>query len=471
MTKVGNGKLSKAKFNKKFSDLLNEKYDELMEKDVPIEDRIYATARTLLNMQRNKNYIIHDLMINYDNDDKIYENMNTNQKRLINSAKNLGLSIIGQRPKSKITNAEAIYNDLKINEDFENFFEKYGITWKDIYEYGKELSEYMTEYDREHEHDLSDEDELIELEDKLKKEQEKTKQQEEEIASKNRKIARRDRKIEKYINKMKDKDEAIKKIQEDNAKALEEIKNKYDARYNRKLNKLNKTYEEELKKAKQDKNTEEIERLNEEYAKNMEKLKAETDKKLSEAIEKQEEIAAEAYKQRIEEVAKIKNKMEKREADNMESYKRNIKEIYGFAPTVEEYIKTKLASKAYSLDEDELINKIEKEMLDRPDILPKGTDPKLVAKAIYDRGAEETLKHIKKIANLAILTGYNNDLYNKLPGDVAQEVQKYITDKINEDIRKKNIKYILPKDKPRWEYAMQTKKLNPMLGRSAWRVN
>ena len=81
------------------------------------------------------------------------------------------------------------------------------------------------------------------------------------------------------------------------------------------------------------------------------------------------------------------------------------------------------------------------------------------------------MKRINRISNLAILTGYNNDLYNKLPGDVAQEVQKYITDKINDDIRRKNIKYILPKDKPRWEYAMQSKNLNPMLGRSAWRVN
>lgn len=170
----------------------------------------------------------------------------------------------------------------------------------------------------------------------------------------------------------------------------------------------------------------------------------------------------------------LKNKLEERhEKDKkelLEEFQRNQKDIYGFAPNLEEYIKKKLATKAYSLDEDELIDKIARD-IGKPGGLPKGTDPKLVAKAIYDRGAEETIKHIKKIANLAILTGYNNDLYNKLPGDVAQEVQKYITDKINDDIRKKNIKYILPKDKPRWEYAMQTKKLNPMLGRSAWRVN
>ena len=470
MTTVGNGKLSKAKFNKKFSDLLNEHYDELLEKNVPLEERIYTTARTLLNIQRNKNYIIHDLMINYDNDDKKYGDMNANQKKLISAAKKMGSSIIEKRDTSKITNAEAIYNNLKYNEDFENFFEKYGITWKDIYEYGKELSEYMTPEDRAQAANLDNMGALIELEDKLKREQDKNKRQEEEIASKDRKIARRDRKIEEYINQLNDKDEVIKQIQEDHAKAVEKLKNEYDERYNIKLNKLNKKYEKELETAKQNKNNEEIAKLNKEYTENLEMLKAENDKKLSEAIDKQKEIAAEAYEQRIEEVAKMKHKMKEREADKMEAYKRNIKEIYGFAPTVEEYIKTKLASKAYSLDEDELIDKIARD-IGKPGGLPTGTDPKLVAKAIYDRGAEETLKHIKKIANLALLTGYNNDLYNKLPGDVAQEVQKYITDKINDDIRKKNIKYILPKDKPRWEYAMQTKKLNPMLGRSAWRVN
>lgn len=474
MTTVGNGVLSKEKFNEKFSKLLNEHYDELLEKNVPKQERIYTTARKLLNMQYNKNYIIHDLMINYDNNNETYKAMNDNKKRLISAAKNVGLSIIGQKDTSLITNAEAIYNNLNINEDFEHFFKKYGITWKDIYNYGKELSGYMTTSDREHAHDLSDEDELIELQDELEEERKKNKQKEEELASKDRKIARRDRRIEKYINKMADKDKEIQKIQEDNAKKLEEINNKYADEYKRKVNKLNKKYEEELKTAKQNKNNEEIAKLNEEYEENIKMLKAENAKKLSEAIEKQKEIAAEAYEQRTEEIAQIKHKMEERhEKDKealLEEAQRNQKEIYGFAPNLEAYIKTKLAAKAYSLDEDDLIDKIARD-IGKPGGLPKGTDPKRVAKAIYDRGAEETLKHIKKIANLAILTGYNNDLYNKLPGDVAQEVQKYITDKINDDIRKKNIKYILPKDKPRWEYAMQNKQLNPMLGRSAWRVN
>lgn len=204
------------------------------------------------------------------------------------------------------------------------------------------------------------------------------------------------------------------------------------------------------------------------------KYNAQIEDERKQAEEDKRKIKADANRDKNEKIAQIKHKMEERhEKDKeelLEETQRNQKEIYGFAPNLEAYIKTKLASKAYSLDEDELIDKIARD-IGKPGGLPAGTDPKRVAKAIYDRGAEETMKHIKKIANLAILTGYNNDLYNKLPGDVAQEVQKYITDKINDDIRKKNIKYILPKDKPRWEYAMQNKQLNPMLGRSAWRVN
>lgn len=250
-------------------------------------------------------------------------------------------------------------------------------------------------------------------------------------------------KINMYKDQIKQKDaefeEWKKQNEEEQQQALKDIDDKLQESKEQ-INNLNAKIEDERKRAEEDKRT----------------------------------IKADANRDKNEKIAQIKHKMEERHEKEKEEllkeYQTNQKEIYGFAPNLEAYIKKKLASKAYSLDEDELIDKIARD-IGKPGGLPTGTDPKLVAKAIYDRGAEETLKHIKKIANLAILTGYNNDLYNKLPGDVAQEVQKYITDKINDDIRKKNIKYILPKDKPRWEYAMQTKKLNPMLGRSAWRVN
>ena len=275
---------------------------------------------------------------------------------------------------------------------------------------------------------------------KIKQSMDKTQYEKEKEKIKAELIAEKKKEIKEYEKKILEQDirfEAWKKANEEAQRlSLQEIDNKLKEREEEIIN-LNKQIEEERKQAEEDKR----------------------------------KIQADANRARNEAVAKMKNKTEERkEKEILEEYQQNQQEAYGFTPTLERYIKKKLQSKAYSLDEDELIDKIARD-IGKPGGLPKGTDPKEVAKAIYNRGAEETIKHIKKIANLAILTGYNHDLYNKLPGDVAQEVQRYITDKINDDIRRKNIKYILPKDKPRWEHAMETKQLNPMLGRSAWRVN
>lgn len=135
-------------------------------------------------------------------------------------------------------------------------------------------------------------------------------------------------------------------------------------------------------------------------------------------------------------------------------------------PTIKDYIKNKVINnKAYSLDEDELMESIQKDIDNN--ILPKNIDIKKLAETIYLQSAEYVRKNMKKIKKLAKLTGYNDDLYNKLPPELAGEIQKYIHDKALEDIRKKNIRYILPKEMPRWEKAVN-KGVNPMLGRGAW---
>lgn len=117
------------------------------------------------------------------------------------------------------------------------------------------------------------------------------------------------------------------------------------------------------------------------------------------------------------------------------------------------------------MEKDELIKVIEKDIDEHR--LPKDIDVSKLADTIYLQGAKYINKHMKKIKSLVKLTGYDNDLYNKLPSKVADEIQKYIHDKALEDIRKKNIRYILPKEMPRWEKAVN-KGINPMLGRGAW---
>ena len=308
-----------------------------------------------------------------------------------------------------------------------------------------------------------------------KKNEELTKQHE---AEKAKLIEQQNNIIQKYKAKYK----ATKTSMDE--KQFEKEKEKISKNLHDEMKKEIKVYEEQIKNQEirfeeEKKSIEEAQRLSLQEIDNKLKereeeiinLNKQIEEERKQAEEEKRNIKAEANRDKNEKIAQIKHKTEERtEKRILEEYQQNQKEAYGFTPTLEAYIKKKLQSKAYSLDEDELIDKIARD-IGKPGGLPNGTDPKEVAKAIYNRGAEETLKHIKKIANLAILTGYNHDLYNKLPGDVALEVQRYITEKINDDIRKKNIKYILPKDKPRWEHAMQSKKLNPMLGRSAWRVN
>lgn len=188
-------------------------------------------------------------------------------------------------------------------------------------------------------------------------------------------------------------------------------------------------------------------------------------------LQKQNEI--DKRKATEEALIKYRHRLEERDKKKedyiIDKFKEGFEAAYGFAPKTSNYINDKIRDQAYSLDKEQLLNRIEEDI--KNGYLPKDSNPEKIARAIYVNGSKDVIKRINRISNLAILTGYNHDLYNKLPGDVAQEVQKYITDKINDDIRRKNIKYILPKDKPRWEYAIQTKNLNPMLGRSAWRVN
>ena len=378
--------------------------------------------------------------------------------------------------ENQILTEENQKKDKKI-ERRDRRLERINKKYNDLIEQRDKLAEDFNQMKEQHKQETQRIKEFYE-----KKNDEMSKVQEAEIA----KLSKEKNNLKaKYKTKYKEKVEKIRNSMDE--KQLKKEKEKILKEINEELNNERTEYEEKIKqqeikfeewkkanKEAQRLSLTEIDHRLKEREEEIMNLNKQIEEERKQAEEDKRNIKAESNRVMNENVAKMKNKMEDRhEKDNkelLEEYKQNETEIYGFTPTLERYIKKKLQSQAYSLDEDELIDKIARD-IGKPGGLPKGTDPVQVAKAIYNRGAEETIKHIKKIANLAILTGYNHDLYNKLPGDVALEVQRYITDKINDDIRKKNIKYILPKDKPRWEHAMESKKLNPMLGRSAWRVN
>lgn len=453
---------------KDFMKLLNRNINNLK------NDKTYKTAKDILNINDDSEDVINKSMFDYSNDKR---EDTKEQNALISKTKRIGKNML-KTDKNGYSNYERLYNSLSHHPKFKAFFEQNEIKKGDMLDFGEHIAGFKTKSMEQHEKHNA----------KQRAEKQAMKQENETLKGENKEKTKKIDDLRKYTNKVRRdraklhfENEKLKEEMEKIEKQKEKDKEEYDKAMKDLQEKTHleiKARKKELKakyeQAKKGRNEEEIAEL--EAARKIEvaQLKQQIDDERKRHEEEINKTYAEIQQKRINDLAALKNKLEERHEKEMEEkleeFQTNQKEIYGFAPNLEAYIKTKLASKAYSLDEDELIDKIARD-IGKPGGLPAGTDPKQVAKAIYDRGAEETLKHIKKIANLALLTGYNNDLYNKLPGDVAQEVQKYITDKINDDIRKKNIKYILPKDKPRWEYAMQNKQLNPMLGRSAWRVN
>ncbi len=243
-----------------------------------------------------------------------------------------------------------------------------------------------------------------------------------------------------------DKMEALFKDPESNNKKAEEIIEEMK----------NKEHENALAKIEEEKNKQ-IEMIlrNKEISESLNEEEKETIKK--QAAEKTEKIASKIKNKKDDEIKKMQEKYDK------------LKEEYDeikFKPMLKKYIDEKVKNSSYSLDKDQLINIIKKDIEDNK--LPRKSDPEKIYKDIKSTATGYIVKNLSRIKKLSVLTGYNNDLFNKLPPEVATIVQEEMNNKIQEDIRKKNRKYILPKDLPRWEKATQQHNVNPMLGRGAW---
>lgn len=288
--------------------------------------------------------------------------------------------------------------------------------------------------------------------------------------------------------KLKEKEAEIEKIKKEKEEEIEKIKKDltgYDRKYKYYIehpedivNRLDKIKVEMSETA----DNEEINRLEEEEKalmgifnlhrdlveniKQKEKIEKES-KEIIDAknkeIEEKREMTAHANSKRHE--AEVKAKHARDELKAKEEQTKTTYQPSNTPPTLKDYIKDKVINKSYSLEKDELMNVIEKDINEHK--LPKDIDVSKLVDTIYLQGAKYINKHMKKIKSLVKLTGYDNDLYNKLPPELAEEIRKYINDKALEDIRNKNIRYILPKEMPRWEKAVN-KGINPMLGRGAW---
>ncbi len=392
-----------------FIRLFNKNIEEIKNK------QRFPKTNSIMKIKPNAKTIFDPKLINFNN-----QNI-SNPKQIIKKARDIG-GFITIRKKDEEQSAINLYKELKQIKDFKELFEEYELEPHHIYRFGKYLTKLKTQ-----------EEEKIE-----------------NLQNENMKLA------QQLENKNKEEDEQYEKMKQHYKDKYDYKLEKINKKHDEILKTINKKHEDELEAAKQDNASKEaIEELKRLHEQQINDLNIKTKQAQQDALTK--------YKHRIEE------RMRKQTDYDIDKFKKDFEDIYGFAPGTSSFIDQKIKDQAYSLDKEQLLNVINKAIENNQ--LPKDANPEKIARAIYVNGSKDVMKRINRISNLAILTGYNHDLYNKLPGDVAQKVQKYITDKINDDIRKKNIKYILPKDKPRWEYAMQNKKLNPMLGRSAWRVN
>ena len=245
-------------------------------------------------------------------------------------------------------------------------------------------------------------------------------------------------------------DNGITQEEYDEMEDLFEYPEKYNKKANDIIKEIEKTeIENKIKKVEENKN------------KQIEKILR--DKEISDKLKEEEK--EEFKKQSAEKIEKIASKIKNKKDDEMKKMQEELDEIK-FKPMLKNYIDEKVKNSSYSLDKEQLINIIKKDIEDNK--LPRKSDAEKIYNDIKSKATEYIIKNLSRIKKLSVLTGYNNDLFNKLPPEIATIVQEEMNNKIQEDIRKKNRKYILPKDLPRWERATQQHNVNPMLGRGAW---
>lgn len=236
---------------------------------------------------------------------------------------------------------------------------------------------------------------------------------------------------------------------------------KHPEKYNKKANEI-------IEKMEKTENENKLKTIEETKNKQIEKILR--DKEISDKLneERETEIKKKAA-EKIEKIAsKIKNKKDDEKKELQERINKQQEELdeIKFKPMLKKYIDEKVKNSSYSLDKEQLINIIKKDIEENK--LPRKSDPEKIYNDIKSTATGYIIKNLSRIKKLSVLTGYNNDLFNKLPPEIATIVQEEMNNKIQEDIRKKNRKYILPKDLPRWERAVQQHNVNPLLGRGAW---
>ena len=130
-------------------------------------------------------------------------------------------------------------------------------------------------------------------------------------------------------------------------------------------------------------------------------------------------------------------------------------------PKYKELINKLYIDEAYEMRPD----KLKKELILKYGVSPENADA--LMKNLYNKVIDKTFKHKESLKKFLDLRGYNPQAYEFLPNEIKEQVEKFNKERFDEELRRKNIKYILPKELPHWEKAMKEYNLNPMLSRGS----
>lgn len=170
------------------------------------------------------------------------------------------------------------------------------------------------------------------------------------------------------------------------------------------------------------------------------------DKEREEELKKRDEEHA---KQRVRDAAKVKHHT-KKEIERQMNY--NDDELKDVKPIHEDYSED--SDNDIDIEDSEAINKriVKYKEMDEAKNAAQQIDEKIKEDAIITRAAMD------------------NDFYNQLDDGIKSALRPKIEEKKAIIERSKVIRYLLPKERPKWEKATMSKGVNPLLSRGAWGI-
>lgn len=174
-----------------------------------------------------------------------------------------------------------------------------------------------------------------------------------------------------------------------------------------------------------------------------------------------EETSAKLSNKNKEQKEKYESKIDKLEKENEELHKKQ------YSNELEDFIKQAYINRDYQMTKDELAKVYSSPKYKS---IIKDADPKDIANRVYEYATTKILKNKKRIKQLAQIGLSDPSLFQNLNPELQREMYEAIEKEHDLNKSKKELKWKLPVDKPRWQKAMVIYKVNPMLARGAYSV-